>query len=119
LWKNHLKKNFGANFIDEITLAEIQDYLAELYYVEGRAYTYVESFLKMFYLIYGQAYSRDYIDVKHYNKMCLNKATKIHMPKRKINEDDEIVYFNNRELEIMDKVFKDTNAETAYMLGKY
>ena len=51
LWKNHLKKNFGAKFIDEITLAEIQDYLAELYYVEGRAYTYVESFLKMFYLI--------------------------------------------------------------------
>lgn len=119
LWKNHLKDRFGKQYIDEITLAEIQDYLAELYYVEGRAYSYVESFLKMFYLIYGQAYSRGYLEGDFYNKMCVNKDTKIHMPKMKIDEDTEIVYFRESEIKVLDQYFKGTNAETAYMLGKY
>jgi len=119
LWENHLKDRFGKKYIDEITLAEIQDYLEELYYIEGRAYSYVESFLKMFYLIYGQAYSRGYVEVNLYNKMCMNKDTKIHMPKMKIDEDTDIVYFKDKELKILDEYFKGTNAETAYMLGKY
>ena len=55
LWENHLSAKFGKRFIDEISVAEINDYLAELYYTEGRAYRYVEGFLKMFYLIFGQA----------------------------------------------------------------
>lgn len=54
LWKNHLKERFGKRYIDDITVAEIQDYLAELYYIENRAYSYTESFLKMFYLIFGR-----------------------------------------------------------------
>ena len=49
LWKNHLSAKFGARFIDTISVAEVNDYLAELYYTEGRAYRYVEGFLKMFY----------------------------------------------------------------------
>ena len=40
-----------------------------LYYQEGRAYGYVESFLKMFYLIFGQAYVRNYIDIDKYTKL--------------------------------------------------
>ena len=79
----------------------------------------MESFLKMFYLIYGQAYSRGYVEVNLYNKMCMNKDTKIHMPKMKIDEDTDIVYFKDKELKILDEYFKGTNAETAYMLGKY
>ena len=42
---------------------KIQDYLEELYYTDNRAYSYTESFLKMFYLFFGQAYSRGYLDV--------------------------------------------------------
>lgn len=119
LWKNHLKNRFGKKYIDEITLSEIQDYLEELYYADNRAYSYVESFLKMFYLIYGQAYSRGYIDVNNYNKMCVNKDTKIHMPKMKVDEETDIIYFNESELKMLDNYFKGTNAETAYLLGKY
>ncbi len=59
LWNNHLKDRFGKRYIDDITVAEIQDYLEELYYIDNRAYSYTESFLKMFYLIFGQAYSRN------------------------------------------------------------
>ncbi len=119
LWNNHLKERFGKRYIDDITVAEIQDYLEELYYVDNRAYSYTESFLKMFYLIFGQAYSRNYIEVDSYNKLCINKDTKIHMPKLKIDDDLDIVYFNEKQMERLDSYFKGTNAETAYMLGKY
>lgn len=119
LWNNHLKDRFGSKYIDNITVAEIQDYLAELYYTEGKAYSYTESFLKMFYLIFGQAYSRNYLDIDTYNKLCINKDTKIHMPKQKIDEETDIVYFNKIEMQQLDNYFQGTNAETAYMLGKY
>ena len=119
LWRNHLKERFGKRYIDEITVAEIQDYLEELYYTDNRAYSYTESFLKIFYLIFGQAYSRNYIDVDSYNKLCINKDTKIHMPKLKIDEDLDIVSFDDEQIALLDNYFKGTNAETAYMLGKY
>lgn len=119
LWNNHIKDCFGKRYIDEITVAEIQDFLEELYYTDNRAYSYTESFLKMFYLIFGQAYSRNYINVDSYNKLCVNKDTKIHMPKLKIDDDLDIVSFDDKEIEQLDSYFSGTNAETAYMLGKY
>lgn len=118
LWKNHISQNFGKRYMDEISVAEINDYLAELYYVEERSYGYVEGFLKMFYLIYGQAYTRDYLSMDDYNKLCKNKETKIHMPKMKIDEETDIVVFSSEEIEKLDEYFKGTNAETAYQLGR-
>ena len=35
LWRIHLKDRFGSRFIDEISVAEVNDYLAELYYKDG------------------------------------------------------------------------------------
>lgn len=119
LWKNHLEKAFASRYIDEISLAEIEDYLSTLYYTEGFAYRYVESFLKMFYLIFGQAYSRNYLDVDIYNKLCINKDTKIHMPKMKVDEETDIVSFSKEEIEKLDQYFNGSNAETAYLLGRY
>lgn len=119
LWRNHLSKQFGKRFIDDISVSEITDYLSVLYYQDGRAYKYVEAFLKMFYLIFGQAYSRNYLDVDTYNTLCVNKNTKIHMPKMKIDEDGEIVVFSTEETALLDEYFKGTNAETAYLLGRY
>ena len=118
IWNNHLCAKFGRRYIDEISVAEVNDYLAHLYYTEGRAYKYVESFLKMFYLIFGQAYSRNYIDVDTYNKLCVNKDIKIRMPKMKVDEDTEIVAFSPDEVARLDEYFKGTNAETAYLLGR-
>lgn len=119
LWKNHLCKKLGKRFVDDISVAEVNDYLTELYYIDGFSYKYVENFLKMFYLIFGQAYSRNYLDVEIYNKLCVNKATKISMPKMKSEDDTDIEIFNQEELEILDNYFKGTNAETAYLLGRY
>lgn len=119
LWENHLKERFGHRKIDDISVAEITDYLGELYYIDNLSYMYVESFLKMFYLIFGQAYSRNYLDVDTYNKLCVNKDTKIHMPKMKAEDDTDIVAFSREELALLDNYFKGTNAETAYLLGRY
>ncbi len=119
LWKNHLEKRFGKKYIDDITVAEVQDYLEELYYIDNRAYSYTESSLKMFYLIFGQAYSRNYLDVDSYHRLCVNKDSKIHMPKQKIDEETDIVYFNPEQMQQLDDHFQGTNAETAYLLGKY
>ncbi len=119
LWKNHLCPLFGTRFVDDISVAEVNDYLAHLYYVENRAYRYVESFLKMFYLIFGQAYERDYLDMDSYNKLCVNKSSKISMPKIKVDEDMEIVVFTPEETALLDEYFRGTNAETAYMLGRF
>jgi len=119
LWKNHISKKFGKRYVDDIKVSEVMDYLSMLYYQEDRAYSYVEAFLKMFYLIFGQAYSRSYLDVDTYNTLCVNKNTKIHMPKMKVDEDNEIVSFSTSELDALDEYFKGTNAETAYLLGRY
>lgn len=97
LWKNHLEEKFGSRYVDSISVEEVNDYLSFLYYNEGRAYKYVEGFLKMFYLIFGQAYSRNYLDVDVYNKLCVNKDVRIRMPKMKIDEDTEIVAFSKED----------------------
>lgn len=73
----------------------------------------------MFYLIFGQAYSRNYLDVDTYNKLCVNKDTKIRMPKIRTADDTDIVSFSRQELCLLDDYFKGTNAETAYLLGRY
>lgn len=119
LWNNHLAAQFGERFIDGISAAEVNDYLSMLYHTEGRAYRYVEGFLKMFYLIFGQAYSRNYLDVDTYNKLCVNKDIRIRMPKMKIDEDTDIVAFDCEQVELLDNYFHGTNAETAYLLGRY
>lgn len=119
LWNNHIKAKFGKRYVDDITVAEINDYLSELYYTDNRAYSYTESFLKIFYLIFGQAYSRNYLTAEQYDKLCKNKDTKIHMPKIKTDEETDIVTFTDEQMMILSKYFKGTNAETAFMLGKY
>ena len=119
LWRTYLKADFGKKRFNGITLGEIQDYLFNKYYVEGYSYRYVESFLKMFYLLFGQAYSRNYIPAELYNQFCVHKETKIRMPKIKSDEDLEIVAFTDAECAVMDEYFKGTNAETAYLLGRY
>ena len=119
LWNNHLKEPFSDRYVDDISVAEVNDYLSHLYAVDGKSYSYVESFLKMFYLILGQAYSRNYLDVDSYNKLCVNKNTRIKMPKRRSNDDDDIVIFSKEEIAIMDEYFKETTLNTAYLIGKY
>ena len=119
LWNNHLCSRFGNRLVDDFSSAEINDYLTELYCIEGYSHQYTQAFLKMFYLIFGQAYSRNYLDVDTYNKLCVNKDTKIKMPKIRTEDDTDIISFSRQELGLLDNYFKGTNTETAYLLGRY
>ena len=119
LWTNYFRDKFGDRFVEDISVAEVQDYLSYLYHEKGFAFRYVESFLKMFYLIFGQAYSRDYMSQQAYNKLCVNKDTKIHMPRTKVEERLDIVAYTREECAIIDEQFRGTNAETAYLLGRF
>lgn len=119
LWENHLDSEFGDCVVDEVPVSEVNDYLAKLYYGNGYAYRYVESFIKMFYLIFGQAYSRGYLSAEIYDRLCVNKDTKIRMPKLKIDEDLEVIAFTTEECKILDEYFTGTTGETAYLLGRY
>ena len=38
LWNIHLKSAFGSRYIDEISVAEVRDYLGHLYYEDDLAY---------------------------------------------------------------------------------
>lgn len=118
LWNNYLLERFGDRYIDDITVAEVNDYLAELYCVYHFAYGYVEGFLKQFYLIFGQAYSRNYLSIDDYNKLCVNKNGKIRMPARKSTDVHDIEAFTKEELKTMDKYFSGKPVETAYIIGK-
>lgn len=118
LWRNHLRAKFSSRYVDEVSVAEVNDYLSALYYIDGRSWRYVESFLKMFYLIFGQAYSRNYISAEQYNRLCVNKDSRIQMPKMKTDEDTDIVVFSRDETTRLDDYFHGTNAETAYLLGR-
>lgn len=119
LWKNYLLDRFGERYINEISVAEINDFLAELYIDYNFAYSYVEGFLKQFYLIFGQAYSRNYLKVDDYNKLCVNKNTKIKMPKMKSTDIKDIAFYSKADYSVMDKYFHGKNVETAYLLGRY
>lgn len=119
LWNNYILDEFGDRYIDDISVAEVNDYLAELYCVYHLAYGYVEGFLKQFYLIFGQAYSRNYLSVDDYNRLCVNKNGKIRMPARKSTDVKDIKAYTREELEIMDKYFSRKTVETAYIIGKY
>lgn len=90
-----------------------------MYYEDGFAFRYVESFLKMFYLIFGQAYFRNYLAIDTYNRLCVNKDTKIHMPKLKVDEDLDVVAFTSEECTALEEYFTGTSGETAYLLGRY
>lgn len=119
LWNNHILKRFGSVYLDNVRVADIQDYLSELYCVKGYAYGYVEGFLKQFYLIFGQAYSRNYMSVDDYNKLCVNRNTKIKMPVKKSSDVKDIEVYSADELDILDEYFKNKTVETAYMIGRY
>ncbi len=119
LWNNHILERFGSKYVDTIRVADVQDFLAELYCVNGYAYGYVEGFLKQFYLIFGQAYSRNYLSVDDYNKLCVNKNTKIKMPTKKSTDIKDVEVYTDEELAVLDEYFKGKTVETAYMIGRY
>lgn len=119
IWNNHIAADFGNKLIENVYSYEINEYLCDLYYNMNYSYMYTEGFLKIFYLLISRAHSKDLISTDKFNKLCVNKDTRIKMPKLKVDDDTDIVAFSSSQMKLLDGYFKGTNAETAYMLGKY
>ena len=121
LWEHHIKPIFGNRRLSDVTKGEMEDYLALLYRegdtitgyqryknkpVESYSYSYVEGFIKIFWLIYGIAYDQGWVDPLRYQQEFVNKGTKLSMPPKAQEEepddddgsDDEIVIYSKAEI---------------------
>lgn len=56
----------------------------------------------MFYWVFGQAYSRNYIEVDFYNKLCINKEKKYTRLYLKMDGDLESVSAGNEDIKRFD-----------------
>ena len=121
LWKIHVKKDFGDKLISEINISDLYNYLCNLYN-EGYSYKYVESFLKMFYMLFGIAYRLEKISTERYTRMFLDKGTKLKMPpisQEDYEEFENIKIYNSSEISKIEKIFQGGNCELVFMLGYY
>lgn len=116
LWKNHFRERWGQRDIKSLSSGEINLWLAELM-DDDYTFSYVEGFLRFFYVIIGAAYRHNYINRTQYSKLCEDKKARITMPCEKPKTD--IVVYNKKEMQQLDEFFKCSTVETAYMLGKY
>lgn len=121
LWKNHVSPAFGNKYFSEVTVSDLEDFLQELYN-NDYSYKYVESFLKLFYQLWGLAYKTEHIDPIRYTRMFIDNGTKLKMPKirqEEAEEYDKIATYNSYEINQISNVLKDGNCYTAFLLGYY
>ncbi len=90
LWKNHVKQRLGNKYINNITVDDMYTFLVDLYENKGYSFKYVESFLKLFYQLFGIACNMKALDQDRYIRMFVTKGTKLKMPK--ISQEDETKY---------------------------
>lgn len=129
MWDNHISKRFGDMYISQITLSDLNNYLAQLYnfgdeYNPNANYSfkYVEGFLKFFYLLFACAYADDYISSERYTKMFLDRKTRLSMPsitQEDKEEYDNVKVYNKSEIAQLDAIFKRGNCYLAFLLGYY
>lgn len=123
LWKNHIKPRFENTTLEELTIADVEAFLRDLY-DSGLSYSYVEGFTKFFWMMLVIADKEEWMAHDKYNRMCVDKATKIKMPKKyegedEDDEDESIKIFEAWEIDRLEKHFKGSNLYTAFLLGYY
>lgn len=123
MWKNHIEPAFGNKDINSIKITDIDDFLYNLY--QTHSYSYVEGFLKFFYLLFGYAYKLELIETNKYFRMFVDTKTRLTMPtKTQSDYEDDLegaTVYNDDELSLIEKCFKseDGNLLTAFYLGLF
>lgn len=130
LWERHIKEKFGDKLISQITVGDINTYLSDLYnntHIDKKhhkeiqySFKYVEGFLKLFYQLFGLAYSLEKIDPLRYTRMFLDQGTKVRMPKIRQQDYEEyetLKVYNSYEISIINDAFKDSDLYTVFLLG--
>lgn len=121
MWKNYMKDRYGKKKLKDISVSDMQAILVEMYN-SGLQYSYVEGVLKVFYLLYGIAYRENAIDPALYTRMFLEKGTKLKMPPKRAEEENQEHknrVFQKWEIKQIFDVVRGTNLETAFLFGYY
>ena len=122
LWRVHVEPKFGKKLVNEITVEELEIYLHQLYNVDGYSYSYVESFLKLFWLLFGIADRINAMEPGRHSKMFANKGSKLHMPdphQDTIEKENEIEFYNEQQVAQLNSYFKNRNLEIAFKFALY
>lgn len=129
MWKNHINRTFGSRLVNDIKPGEINNYLGQLYiqgskfndFETGYEYSYVEGFLKFFYLLFGYSRRMDWITKENYNALCKDVDTFITMPKKQDDDDEdgEITTYTSDEVKNMRERIKNSSLYTAFEIGYY
>ncbi len=127
VWRNHFAAEFGHRDMNSVTISEIENFLIRKYTTpnakgEYLSYAYLESFIKLFYLLYGIANRWEKVDNDKFNKMFVIKGNKIKMPEiRQVDEERqrEVKVYEQYELAAIEAALKETDAYIAFLLGFY
>lgn len=121
LWENHVKQQFANLYISEITTDALEEFLNDLY-CSGLSYSYVEGFIKLYYLLFGLAHRINLMDNEQYVKMFVNKGSKVRMPKRTPEDnikDEEVRALNSSEIAKIENLVYGTSFYIPFLLGYY
>ena len=122
LWNNHIKPRYGDKKLKDLSVSDLKVVLNDML-AQGKAYSYVEGFLKLFYLLFGIAYREEKIEPTQYARMFLDKGTRLKMPPKRTDEEGDDapgnrVFYKYELKEIFD-IVNGTNLQTAFMLGYF
>lgn len=122
MWKNHVEPAFGNKDINSFVPLDLSMFLSKLY--ERHTYSYVQGFLRYFYLLFGHADRMGLIDPSVYNRLFVQKNTRLKMPAKKQSDyQDELdgaIVYDDYQIYMLNQLFnEDNNLRLAYMLGLY
>lgn len=122
LWFNHVYPAFGNSNVRDVTTYDIQSFLNDLYYRKHYSISYVEGFVKFFYLLIGIAYRMHALTLDEYEDLCVHKISRIHTPvveNKDIDDVDCVEIYQEEQIKQLDEYFEGTNLEIAYRLAMY
>lgn len=121
VYNQHVKFEFGHKKIQEITYSDVNNYLEKLYKLgdgrgtkqNGYSYSYVESILKFFHLIFNNAFADKILNADDLKVLTDN----IKMPKKQ--EEKDIRILTSEEIQKIYKLLKNTDYLLPFLISLY
>lgn len=121
VYNQHVKYEFGHKRIQDITYSDINNYLEKLYKLgdgrgtkqNGYSYSYVESILKFFWLVFNYAFSQKILSADDLKILTDN----IKMPK--CQEEKDIRILTSDEIQKIYKLLENTDFLLPFLISLY
>lgn len=121
VYNQHVKYEFGHKKLQEITYSDINNYLEKLYKLgdgrgtkqNGYSFSYVESILKFFWLVFNYAFSQKILSADNLKVLTDN----IKMPK--CQEEKDIRILTSEEIQKIYNLLEDTDFLLPFLISLY